>query len=126
MVGEYAGASSTNCEWATFVAELTFSPTASPDYSLSVTPSSQSVARGGTTSYTVTTTELNGFSGSVTLSVSGLPNRASGSFNPNPATTSSVLTIATSRPTHPGTYTLTITGTSGGLSHTTTATLQVT
>ncbi|HYY45526.1 MAG TPA: hypothetical protein VE951_00550, partial [Candidatus Angelobacter sp.] len=116
VVSEYAGASSTNCEWATFVAELTFGPTASPDYSLSVTPSSQSVARGGTTSYTVTTTELNGFSGSVTLSVSGLPNRASGSFNPNPATTSSVLTIATSRPTHPGTYTLTITGTSGGLS----------
>jgi len=125
VVGEYAGASSTNCEWATFVAQLTF-VTATPAFSLSASPTSQSIRRGGSTAYTITVNQLNGFAGTVTLGASGLPNRSSANFSPNPATTSSVLTVTTSRPTSTGTYTLTITGTSGGTSHMITVTLQVT
>src|SRR5438132_5042898 len=125
VVGEYAGASSTNCEWATFVAQLTF-VTASPAFSLSASPTSQPIRRGDYTAYTITVNQLNGFAGTVTLGASGLPNRSSANFSPNPATTSSVLTVTTSRPTSTGTYTLTITGTSGGTSHMITVTLQVT
>ena len=125
VVGEYAGASSTNCEWATFVAQLTF-VTATPAFSLSASPTSQSIRRGGSTAYTITVNQLNGFAGTVTLGASGLPNRSSANFSPNPATTSSVLTVTTSRPTSTGTYTLTITGTSGGSSHSIAVTLQVT
>ena len=117
--------SSTNCEWATFVAQLTF-VTATPAFSLSASPTSQSIRRGGSTAYTITVNQLNGFAGTVTLGASGLPNRSSANFSPNPATTSSVLTVTTSRPTSTGTYTLTITGTSGGSSHSIAVTLQVT
>src|SRR5204863_1587345 len=68
-------------------------PTPAPDFSLSITPSSVTVPRGGgTASYTVTITPTAGFNSSVTLSVSGLPAGATGSFNPNPATSTSALT----------------------------------
>jgi len=127
VVGEYAGASSTNCEWATFVAQLTFVAAApAPAFSLSASPTSRSIPRGGSTSYTITVSQLNGFTGTVSLGVSGLPNRSSASFSPNPATTSSGLTVTTGRRTATGTYTLTITGTSGGTAHSITVTLQVT
>src|SRR5437867_2942935 len=51
------------------------------------------------------------------LSVSGLPSGANGSVTPNPATASSTLAVTTSPSTPTGTYTLTITGDSGSLSH---------
>jgi hypothetical protein len=76
--------------------------------------------------YGVTITPSNGFTGTVTLSVSGLPSRASASFSPNPATASSTLTVSTSNGTAAGSYTLVITGVSGGLTHTTMVTLVVT
>jgi hypothetical protein len=127
VAGEYAGASSTNCEWATFVAQLTIAGSVpAPDFALSASPTSQTVARASSTSYTVTISPQNGFTGSVTFSVGGLPNRSSGSFSPNPATTSSVLTVTTGRRTPTGTYTLTITGASGATSHAITVTLKVT
>src|SRR5204862_171220 len=88
---------------------------------------SLSVAPGGSTSYTVTITPTGGFSGPVSLSVSGLPSGASASFTPNPATTSSTFALTTSASTPDGTYAVTIAGISGGsLTHTTTVSLVVT
>lgn len=126
VVGEFAGTSGTNCEWATYIAELSFTAAATPDYSLSVTPSNRSINAGGTTSFMVQLTDQNGFNSPVSLSVTGLPIRSTGSFNPNPATGSSVLTITTSRRINRTTYTLTITGSGGGISHSITVILQVT
>jgi hypothetical protein len=126
VVGEYAGASSTNCEWATFVAQLSFAGTTSPDYSLSVTPGSQSLMAGNSTNYTVAITPSGGFAGQVTFGINGLPAGASGTFTPNPATgSSSTLAITTSTTTPAGSYSFSVTGTSGSLSHTATATLVV-
>jgi hypothetical protein len=96
-----------------------------PDFSLSVSPTSQSVVRGRASTYTVTVSPANGFTGSVALSATALPTGASASFSPNPTTTSSRLTVQTSGTTALGGYTLTITGKSGSLSHSTTAMLQV-
>ena len=107
------------------VAAMLSATAPAPDFSLSVSPASQSVARGRAATYTVTLSPANGFSGSVALSATRLPAGASATFSPNPATTSSSLTVQTSSSTPPGTYTLTITGTSGSLSHSTTASLQV-
>jgi hypothetical protein len=90
---------------------LTVSP---PDFSLRASPASASVTQGGATSYGVTVTPVAGFTGQVTLSVSGLPSGASGSFSPNPTTA-----------TTPGTFTVTITGVSGNLTHTTTVSFTV-
>jgi uncharacterized membrane protein len=95
------------------------------DFTLSASPSSQMVTAGGSTTYSVTISPTNGFTGQVTLSVSGLPSDASGSFTPNPATVSATLSVATSPSTAAGTYTLTITGVSGSLTRTTTVTLVV-
>jgi hypothetical protein len=98
-----------------------------PDFSISAAPSSQIVTVGSNTTYTATVGALNGFTGSVNLSVSGLPSGANVSFNPTSIATSgsSTLTVSTGTGTPTGTYTLALTGTSGSLSHNTTVTLTV-
>jgi len=83
------------------------------------------VAPGGSTSYSVTINPVGGFTGQVTLSVSGLPIGANGSFTLNPATASSTLSVTTSTSTPGGNYTLTITGVSGSLTRTTAVSLTV-
>ena len=100
---------------------------AAPDFSLSVTPSSQTTTPGNSTTYTTTVGALNGFTGTVNLSVNGLPTGATAGFNPSSVSTSgsSTLTISTGTTTPTGTYPLTITGTGGTLSHSATATLVV-
>src|SRR5260370_8337923 len=65
------------------------------DFTLSVSPASQRVRQGNATSYTVTITPTNGFSGSVSLSVSGLPSGATATFTPTSAATSSTLSVQT-------------------------------
>jgi peptidoglycan/xylan/chitin deacetylase (PgdA/CDA1 family) len=97
-----------------------------PDFMLVASPAMQAVAPGGSTSYAVTVSPTNGFSSAVALSVSGLPSGATGSFTPNPATASSTLSVTTDPSTLAGTYTLTITGISGTLTHTATVLLTVT
>jgi subtilase family serine protease len=99
-----------------------------PDFSLSISPASQSVVQGNGTIYTITLSPSGGFSGSVSLSISGLPSGANGSFNPTSisGSGSSALTVTTASSTPTGTYTLTISGTNGTLTHNTTATLVVT
>jgi hypothetical protein len=69
---------------------------------------------------------LNGFSGSVSLSASGLPKGVTASFNPGSTTTTSTLTLKASSTASLGTFTVTITGVSGALSHPTTITLNTT
>ena len=96
------------------------------DFALSVSPTSQSVRRGSTATYAVTITGSGGFSGSVTLSLTGQPSGSTVTFSPNPATGSSTLTITTNGSTTRRTYSLTIKGTSGSLSHTVGASLTVT
>jgi subtilase family serine protease len=110
---------------ATQAFTLTVTQAPMPDFSLSVDPGSQSVPRSGTVQYTITITRLNGFTGSVDLSVTGTPPGSKTSFSVNPATTVSVLTIQAPR-RKTGTYTLTITGVSGSLTHSTTTGLTVT
>ena len=86
--------------------------------------------------YTVTVSELGGsFNHNVSLSCSGLPAQSSCSFSPSGLTpgsgsAGSALTIKTSKAngtsgTQPGTYTITVTGNSNPLVHSTTVTLVV-
>jgi hypothetical protein len=100
----------------------------SPDFTVAASPSSQAVIPGNATTYTATASALNGFSGAVSLSVTGLPSGATGSFSPisiSGGSGSSTLTATTSAATAPGTYALTITGTNGSLSHNAGITLVV-
>ena len=95
-----------------------------PDFSLSATPASQTVTAGGATTYTIRITGTNGFNGSVSLKVSGLPSGAAGSFSAINGG-SSTLSVTTTSATPTGNSTLTVTGASGNLSHTTSVTLAV-
>ncbi len=99
-----------------------------PDFSLSTTPSSVTVTAGSTANYTENVTRTGGFAGSVSLSISGLPAGATGTFTPNPNTgATSALAITTSGTTLVGSYVFTVTGTSTSpaLTRTSTATLVV-
>jgi PKD repeat protein len=100
-----------------------------PDFTISVSPTKRQIQMGGSTSYTVSLTPTNGFTGQVTLSVSGQPSGTTTSFSSNPlnvsAPASSTLSIGTSATTPRGNNTLTITATSGTLTHTATAQLQI-
>lgn len=123
---EYLKASGT-WNWSTRIASFRFpgcGGAVTPDFSLSATPASQNVTAGSSTSYSVTVALANG-SGSVTLSASGWPTGAGGAFSPNPTTSSSALNVTTSSTTPAGTYPITIAGTNGSATHTTTVNLVV-
>ena len=100
---------------------------ATPDFSVSISGSPQTIAPGGTSgTYTLTATDLNGFSGTVSWS---FPNGLPSGISANPGTlangNSSGFTLTAALGTTPGTYTIQVTGTSNSLSHSTTATLTV-
>jgi len=97
-----------------------------PDFTLSDSPASLSIAQGANGSSTIAVSPLNGFTGSVALSASGLPSGVTASFNPASTTGSSTLTMSASSTAATGTATVTITGTSGSLTHTATLSLAVT
>jgi len=112
----------------TVAATLVVTLAPSPDFSLSASPASRSIKRGARTTYTVTIARTGGFAGALSFAATGLPTGATASFSPNPTTTtgtSSTLTIRTTSSTTLGTFTVTITGTSGSLSRTTKVTLVV-
>ena len=98
-----------------------------PDFTISVSPASLNVTRGNTGRYTVTIGAVNGFSGTVSLSVSGQGSRVTATFSPTSVTGSgtSTLSVQVSRNATRGTRTLTIRGVSGSLSHSTTAALVI-
>jgi hypothetical protein len=104
---------------------LTVNATATPNFSLSASPSSLTVKQGTSGSSTITVTPSGGFTGSVTLSNSALPSGVTASFGTNPTTSTSVLTFTASSTATVGTSTITVTGVSGSLSHTTTISLTI-
>jgi uncharacterized membrane protein len=109
------------------VVALKMTPSAGPDFSVSATPSSRTVAPGESTTYSVAIDAVNGFTGNVTFAASGLPTGATASFNPASVSGSgsSTLTVDTTSLTPTGTYPITITATSGALQHATQVSLVV-
>ncbi len=104
---------------------------ASADFDISLSPSANTVLPGNSTIFNVTVTPLSGFTGQVTLSVgseSGFPSGiASGGFSPSSISGggSSTLTMNTATSTAPYALSLTVTGTSGSITHTGSTTLLV-
>jgi subtilase family serine protease len=98
---------------------------APPNFALSASPNSLTILQGAGGSSTITVTPQNGFSSSVTLSATNLPTGVTASFSPNPATISSTLTLSAISTAVAGPATMTITGTSGSLTNTTTLSLTV-
>jgi lysophospholipase L1-like esterase len=88
-------------------------------------PGNLSLFPGQIGTNTVTITPVNGFAGSVSLSLSGLPSGVTASFSPSVTTSTSTLTVNAGSGAAPGVYTMTLTGTSGTLTHTESFTLGI-
>jgi hypothetical protein len=107
-------------------------PTA-PDFTLSISPSSQSVQSGQSTTYTVTANSANGFNQNIALSFdrgsAGADDTSdvSGTFNPPSILGggTSTLTVTTAANTPVSTWQLFVTGTSPSITHAATAQLSV-
>jgi glucose/arabinose dehydrogenase len=112
-------------------ASSTFQP-APPDFNVSVTPSSQTVTPGGAATYNVTVMPTGGFTGQVSLGLSGLPSGANFNFQPasvniadaNPQTSTLTVSTTSNTPTE-ASSTLGVSATGGQLSHAAQATLNV-
>jgi len=98
------------------------------DFALTVAPTAGSVAPGGSATATVSTSTTSGSAQSVSLAASGLPSGATASFSPASVTSggSSTLTIATSTATPPGSYPVSVNGTGASGTRSATYTLTVT
>ena len=100
----------------------------SPDYSVSLSTQSLSVASGGSQTVTVTVSPMNGFSGSVSATISGLPTGVTASpatFSITEAGSQQVQLTAASSATA-GTSTISISTSSDTLSHSASLHLTVT
>ncbi|MDP9121324.1 MAG: hypothetical protein M3O15_08140 [Acidobacteriota bacterium] len=108
---------------------FTVTSSASPDFTVAVSPGSASVAQGSSTAPTVTTVVSGGFNSAVSLSASGVPSGATASFSPAsigaPGGGSSTLTLSAGTAAA-GTYSITITASGGGKTHTAAYSLTVT
>jgi uncharacterized repeat protein (TIGR01451 family) len=115
--------------YKTFVASAPASTT--PDFALSVNPTSRSILPGAGGSYTVTVTPLAGFTGQVNFSASDLPSGASAIFDPvsvnitDANSTITHLAVATAPNTPVDNYTFNINAQSAATSHSIPASLNV-
>jgi len=114
---------------------VTVTPTVgvpTPDFSVSCSPSSLSVAQGGNGSSTCTVTSTNGFSSAVALSCSGQPAGVTCGFSPASVTppangsANSALTITVAGTTATGTHNFSVQGVNGATTRTAPIALTVT
>lgn len=88
-----------------------------PDFRIDVSPPSQTLTQGSTTSFSINVVALNGFNSQVSLTVNGPPSGASTAFTVPSSTPSfsSTLTVTVPDNSPTGSFTLTIMGSGGGL-----------
>src|SRR5579875_728868 len=120
--------------WYTAIGSFKFANcTGSADFTVAATaaPLSFTAGTGGTANGTVTVSSLNNFSSAVNLALSGCPPSATctlGSASLTPplnGSTSTSLKIVIAAATPAGSYPITVTGTSGSLTHSSSFTLTV-
>ncbi|MFG2057989.1 M28 family peptidase [Micromonospora sp. NPDC048930] len=107
--------------------QLAVGGTPTNDFSVSVSPTSGSVAQGAATTATVSTATTSGSAQTVSLSASGAPSGVTVSFSPSSVTSggSATMTVSASSTAATGTYTITVTGT-GAVTHSASYSLTVT
>jgi hypothetical protein len=104
---------------------LTIAPP--PDFALAISPATLNLLPGAAGSLSVTASALNAFTGTVAAAITGLPSGVTANptaLNLTPGTAQSI-TVSATATAAPGTTTLTLTGTSGTLTHSTTISLTI-
>ena len=95
------------------VAVTVTSPTGG--FTLKPSATALTVAPGASGTDTITVTDISPFTGIVAFTATGQPTGVTAAFSPTSSATSSVLTLTVGSSTAAGTYTITVTGTSGSL-----------
>jgi len=128
----YLSTFSTSASTTQPAAIVVYGEIAAPDFTLTAAPQSQTVQAGNSASYIVYANPLGGYSGTVSLTCPGAPSGITCSFNQSSLTlaqgggqVNGGLTINSSASSS-GTYNVTVSGTSGSLTHTATLSLSVT
>jgi subtilase family serine protease len=102
----------------------------SPNFTISASPTSVTVADGSAGTSTITTAISDGFDSAITLSASGQPAGVTVGFSPStiaaPGSGSSTMTMTVASTAVAGTYTITVQGVGGSITQTTTVSLTVT
>src|ERR1700690_1360389 len=100
-----------------------------PDFTISASPATLSVAQGAIGTSTISTTVAGNFSNAVSLSASGLPTGVTATYSPSsipaPGSGNSTLKITVASSAVAGTYPITVTGIGGSTAHSTTITLNI-
>lgn len=135
FTSEYIKANGT-FNWSTRIGSFKFSSCTTgteppaPALSVAAAPSSRAIAQGQSTTFDVTVTALNGYTGGGSFSVTGLPAGTTGDFAPagySGGSGASTLSIVTTAGTPTGSFPLTITAADAGGTpmHSTSVTLAV-
>jgi uncharacterized membrane protein len=108
---------------------LTVTTASSGNFTISVSPSSGYLYQGQSGYAVVTTKVSGGFDSAIALSATGVPSGVTYSFTPAsiraPGSGSSDFNLTVARNAPTGTYPITITGTGGGVTHTTILTFEI-
>jgi subtilisin family serine protease len=106
-------------------APMTLTVTAPPDFTMAASPTLLTVKRGQAASTAITVATVGGAPMSVTLSASAPPTGVTATWSGNPVTApgTATLRLAASSKARAGTYSVVVTGTSPGRTHTVTLTL---
>jgi len=99
-------------------APISLTVTGTPSFTVGASPASVSVMAGGTASAAILVSAQNGFTGKVTLAVSGLPVGVTAAFASSPTAPGTTLTFTAAATAAAGTATFTVTGTSGTITKT--------
>ncbi len=112
-----------------FIAGPTVVSNPSSDFSISVSPVAISATQGSSGTTTVTTSRIGSFNSVISLTTAGLPSGATALLNPPsiqaPGSGTSLLTLSAGTAT-PGTFSITVTGSGGGKTHSTAISFTVT
>jgi probable HAF family extracellular repeat protein len=122
-VMDYSGSAA-----GTVTASCTVTIRPAPSFSISALPASLSIAQGSAGTSLIITKALNGFAGDISLEQSGAPKDTSITFMPTAVSAGGMsrMQITVGAGAAVGTYTVTVTGKSGVLSHTTTVSMTIT
>jgi streptogramin lyase len=112
---------------------LTLTITVTPDFTISGNPVSIPIIQGATGTSTITATSINGFNSAVALSYSWVGSAPTGvtASLPSPVTptsgtpATSTLTVSTTSSSSTGSFTLSVTGMSGALTHSANLAIQI-